>query len=635
MQFLYWLESHRTPLLDTFFSTITHLGSETLFLAIAITVFWCVSKKRGYYLLTVGFFGTVVNQLLKLTFRVPRPWVKDPCFTIVEAAREEATGYSFPSGHTQNAVSVLGSPARFTKNNILRGVLIVLILLTGLSRMYLGVHTPTDVGVSLVIGTVLVFAVYPFFEKADEKPAFIYAIMAALAAAALAFVLFTELHAWPSDIDAHNLSSGIKNGYLVFGCSCAMLLSCYIEQKYINFDVKAPWWAQILKVAAGLVLVLALKAGLKPVLNLLFGGHISATALRYFLVVVFAACVWPLTFPWFARGCPLSFRARKVLLGIVIALLVLALLLAALLWIVTKDSTQEPLDSVNASNSLITPLGTTMLSGHRAGGGVAPENTMMALKNCVENPQYELDIFEFDIHLTADGVPVLLHDSTLDRTSDAVEYFGHENVDVGTKKFSELKKLNMGEHFTSDNGEAPFAGLRGENIPEELRIISLEEALEYLEVNGEYNYIIEIKNSGDRGCEAADKLYQTLTSFGCLDRTVVGTFHNEITEYIDSKYSDMPRSAGVSECIKFYAYAMLGLKAEDDTFDFVALQIPTTDYVINLGTSRVINYAHKNNIAVQYWTINDTAEMKRLQDIGADAIMTDVPDKAAGVLVQP
>lgn len=635
MQFLYWLESHRTPLLDTFFSTITHLGSETLFLAIAITVFWCVSKKRGYYLLTVGFFGTVVNQLLKLTFRVPRPWVKDPCFTIVEAAREEATGYSFPSGHTQNAVSVLGSPARFTKNNILRGVLIVLILLTGLSRMYLGVHTPTDVGVSLVIGTVLVFAVYPFFEKADEKPAFIYAIMAALAAAALAFVLFTELHAWPSDIDAHNLSSGIKNGYLVFGCSCAMLLSCYIEQKYINFDVKAPWWAQILKVAAGLVLVLALKAGLKPVLNLLFGGHISATALRYFLVVVFAACVWPLTFPWFARGCPLSFRARKVLLGIVIALLVLALLLAALLWIVTKDSTQEPLDSVNASNSLITPLGTTMLSGHRAGGGVAPENTMMALKNCVENPQYELDIFEFDIHLTADGVPVLLHDSTLDRTSDAVEYFGHENVDVGTKKFSELKKLNMGEHFTSDNGEAPFAGLRGENIPEELRIISLEEALEYLEVNGEYNYIIEIKNSGDRGYEAADKLYQTLTSFGCLDRTVVGTFHNEITEYIDSKYSDMPRSAGVSECIKFYAYAMLGLKAEDDTFDFVALQIPTTDYVINLGTSRVINYAHKNNIAVQYWTINDTAEMKRLQGIGADAIMTDVPDKAAGVLVQP
>ncbi|MBQ7810325.1 MAG: hypothetical protein IJ346_05105, partial [Clostridia bacterium] len=61
----------------------------------------------------------------------------------------------------------------------------------------------------------------------------------------------------------------------------------------------------------------------------------------------------------------------------------------------------------------------------------------------------------------------------------------------------------------------------------------------------------------------------------------------------------------------------------------------TTDYTINLGTSRVVNYAHKHNIAVQYWTINDPAEMARLQKIGADAIMTDVPDKAAGILKQP
>ena len=108
MEVLYWLEGIRSPFLDTFFSLITHLGSETLFLAIAIIVFWYFSKTKGYYLMTVGFFGTLINQFLKLLCRIPRPWVKDPNFTIVEAAREEATGYSFPSGHTLAATMHYG-----------------------------------------------------------------------------------------------------------------------------------------------------------------------------------------------------------------------------------------------------------------------------------------------------------------------------------------------------------------------------------------------------------------------------------------------------------------------------------------------------------------------------------------------
>ena len=98
MQFLYVLERIRTPFLDSFLSLITHLGSETLFLAIALVVYWCVSKKQGYYLMTVGFWGTLVNQFLKLICQIPRPWVKDPEFTIVESARAGADGYSSPAG---------------------------------------------------------------------------------------------------------------------------------------------------------------------------------------------------------------------------------------------------------------------------------------------------------------------------------------------------------------------------------------------------------------------------------------------------------------------------------------------------------------------------------------------------------
>lgn len=89
------------------------------------------------------------------------------------------------------------------------------------------------------------------------------------------------------------------------------------------------------------------------------------------------------------------------------------------------------------------------------------------------------------------------------------------------------------------------------------------------------------------------------------------------------------------EVVGFFLKSLVGWPAQKEDFGFDALQIPTTDYVVNLGTSRVINYAHQYDIAVQYWTINDPLEMARLQSIGADAIMTDVPDQGAAVLVQP
>ena len=111
MKFLYFLESIRTPVGDTLMSAITLLGEETLFIVLALVFFWCVDKKRGYYLLFSCFTGTVCIQLLKMIFRIPRPWVLDSKFTIVESAREAATGYSFPSGHTQCASGLFGGIA--------------------------------------------------------------------------------------------------------------------------------------------------------------------------------------------------------------------------------------------------------------------------------------------------------------------------------------------------------------------------------------------------------------------------------------------------------------------------------------------------------------------------------------------
>lgn len=301
MELLYALESIRTPFFDKLMGLVTNLGGEAVFIVAAIIVFWCLNKSCGYYMMTVGFAGTIINQFLKLWFRIPRPWVKDPNFTIVESARAEATGYSFPSGHTQNAFAVFGAPARFFKNTALRIIFILLIALTAFSRMYVGVHTPLDVGVSIIVGTILVFVIYPFFRDIDKSPKKVYIIFSIFIVLAAAFVAFVELYDFPADIDAKNYTSGLKNAYMILFCAIGLMLTFFIDTKYVHFPTQAVWWAQIIKAVVGLAILLALKSVLKAPLLALFGGHSIAHGVRYFIVILFAGIVWPMTFKFFAK----------------------------------------------------------------------------------------------------------------------------------------------------------------------------------------------------------------------------------------------------------------------------------------------------------------------------------------------
>ncbi len=301
MSFLYFLESLRNPVCDFLFSVITMLGEETVFMAVGMIVFWCVDKYGGYYLLTTGFLGTVINQFLKMLCRVPRPWIKDPSFTIVESAREAATGYSFPSGHTQTSVGLFGGLARYNKNKILRIVAICVCMLVPFSRMYLGVHTPLDVGVSTVVALVLIFGAYPLFKKAENSPLTMYMILGGMTLISVVYLLFAVLFPFPADTDAHNLLSAQKNGYTLLGCILGLLLTYTVDIKYTKFPTKAVWWAQLIKIAVGIGLVVLVKEVLRSPLDALFGGHLVARAVRYFLMVVVGGVLWPKTFKYFSN----------------------------------------------------------------------------------------------------------------------------------------------------------------------------------------------------------------------------------------------------------------------------------------------------------------------------------------------
>lgn len=298
MDFLYFLEGLRNPFLDALMSALTHLGGETVFLIAALVVFWCVDKKQGYYLLGVGFLGTLVNQFLKITCRIPRPWVRDPDFTIVEAAREEATGYSFPSGHSTSSVGTFGVIAVCAKKQWVRAVSIALCVLIPFTRLYLGVHTPADVIVGSGISLVFITLLRSVALREDGR--YLPHMFAGMTVLAAAFVAYMELYPFPADVDPDNLHSALKNSYTLLGALLGMVVAYTVDRRR-DFPVEGVWYAQVIKVVVGLVLALAVKEGLKAPLEAVFGAHMIARAIRYFALVIVAGVLWPMTFPRLSR----------------------------------------------------------------------------------------------------------------------------------------------------------------------------------------------------------------------------------------------------------------------------------------------------------------------------------------------
>lgn len=294
MKFLYLLENIRFPLLDELMLFVTRFGEETPFLVAALIVFWCVDKNRGYYILGVGFGGTILTQFLKLLCKVPRPWMLDPAFQPVEGSVEAATGYSFPSGHSQSAVGTFGSLALTGKNKALRWVFSAIAVLVPFSRMYLGVHTPADVLVGSACALALMFSLRFLNEGKRILP-----MLLTMCGVSVLYLVFVQFLLNLENLDAHNYTSGVKNAYTLLGAVFGMLVVYFADQKWVHFEVKAVWWAQLLKILGGLILVLLLKEGLRTPLSALLGEY-PGRAVRYFLMVLAAGILWPLTFRWFA-----------------------------------------------------------------------------------------------------------------------------------------------------------------------------------------------------------------------------------------------------------------------------------------------------------------------------------------------
>ena len=301
MAFLKGLQAIRNPVLDVLLGLVTRLGEETILMVLGMAILWCVNKKWGYRLMFISLAGTALNQLLKAIFLIPRPWVLDPTFEIVESAREAATGYSFPSGHTQTAATVFGTMALWTKKRWASALCVIVIQLVGFSRMYLGVHTPLDVGVSLLTGAVTVGLLNWLMSRHEHTDRGRMGLSIGFVISALVLLAYVLLapkrEANVAEFDAH----GVKAAWTLLGTMIGMVLGWYVDAKHTHFETGAVWWAQIIKLAGGLALVMAVRLGAKPLFAALWGDAMFAHGIRYFLMVLVGGVLWPMTFRWFSR----------------------------------------------------------------------------------------------------------------------------------------------------------------------------------------------------------------------------------------------------------------------------------------------------------------------------------------------
>ncbi|MGI8641480.1 MAG: glycerophosphodiester phosphodiesterase [Pyrinomonadaceae bacterium] len=245
-----------------------------------------------------------------------------------------------------------------------------------------------------------------------------------------------------------------------------------------------------------------------------------------------------------------------------------------------------------------------LVFAHRGGGGLIPENTLEAF---IYSARMGVDVLELDVHLTADGTLVVHHDASVDRTTD-----GRGRVNELT--LETIKKLDAGYIFSTDGGQTfPFRG-KGVSVP------TLREIFDALP---EMTFNIEPKQHTP---SIIAPLCSLIRERKMTDKTIVGSFNQTTIDDFRRMCPEVATSASPSEVSRFLALSKAGL-AESYSPPMQALQVPE-----NLGSLQVVSKdfveaAHRRNLKVHVWTINETADMQRLIEMGVDGIMTDYPDR--------
>lgn len=272
LEILRSIQSIANPFLDILFQLITMCGEQIVLISIIAVIYWTLDKKFGEYIAYSVLTSVLLNNTIKDIFKMKRPIGEKGIRTLRE---QTATGYSFPSGHTQNASSFYGAMAIYLKKRVMHIIATIMIILVGFSRLYLGVHYPKDVIVGGILGVLTSLICYKLYNKFENKM-LLYVIT---------FVIFI-----PALTFAHS-ADFIKG----MGTYLGFIIGIYIEKKYVNFSVEGSTGNKVIRVLLGILILLTLQVGLKVLLP-------SATIfsfIRYLLISLTGIGIYPMVFKKF------------------------------------------------------------------------------------------------------------------------------------------------------------------------------------------------------------------------------------------------------------------------------------------------------------------------------------------------
>jgi glycerophosphoryl diester phosphodiesterase len=250
-----------------------------------------------------------------------------------------------------------------------------------------------------------------------------------------------------------------------------------------------------------------------------------------------------------------------------------------------------------------------LVIAHQGGDGLRPGDTIAAFQNAAD---LGVDVLEMDLHTSKDGVLVLINDETVDRTTDGTGQ-------VYNFTLEELQKLDAGYRWTQDGGQTyPYRG-QGITIP------SLEQVFQAFP---DKRMNIELKKSG---IALPQPLCDLIHKNKMEDKVVIAGFNDAVMKEFRTTCPGVATSAAQTETSWFVLFSKVGLGFLISP-DYQSLQVPEEGQDITIMTAQFVRAAHRRNLRVEPWTIDDPEKMKTYIDWGVDGIITDRPDLLLQVL---
>ncbi len=274
------IELLRNDFINSFFEYVTMLGEEVLMILIVAILWFAFDKRIAQRLFFITVVSLSFNSVIKNIAKIPRPFASGEVTCV---RPDTATGYSFPSGHTQNFATWSTAVAIKIKKTWVSVITAVLIFLVALSRVFLGAHYPSDVIVGVILGVAFAFIGNSIYDKTDNKGKLFTCVLLLLTP----FVVFFMIKPDPLYSDLYKL----------YGMLAGLILSVSFEERFAKLDYTVAPWKKTLRVVIGVTLALAVKEGLKA-LNVFTILQLSFAfdALRYLALVFVCLGLCPFLF---------------------------------------------------------------------------------------------------------------------------------------------------------------------------------------------------------------------------------------------------------------------------------------------------------------------------------------------------